>query len=243
MHFAEPLTRGRLIRRYKRFLADVRLEDGTELTAHCPNPGSMLSVSDPGATVWLSHSDKASRKLPHTLELIETPGGIVGINPNRANALAEEAIVAGRIEALTGYATIRREIRYGANSRIDLLLQDEARPDCYVEVKSVTLRRDAGTDGLAEFPDAVTKRGAKHLRELSDAVVAGARAVMLFVIQRADCERFAVARDIDPGYSDAFELAKTAGVEMLAVACRLSPASIEVGVTLEFAVELAHDLH
>ncbi|MDH3234211.1 MAG: DNA/RNA nuclease SfsA, partial [Alphaproteobacteria bacterium] len=129
MQFAEPLSRGRLIKRYKRFLADIRFDDGAEVTAHCPNPGSMLSVSDPGATVWLSRSDNPKRKLAHTLELIETPGGLVGINPNRANEIVREAIAGGHIEALAGYTAIRREVRYGSNSRIDLLLEDENRSD------------------------------------------------------------------------------------------------------------------
>jgi sugar fermentation stimulation protein A len=233
MRFADPLRRGRLVKRYKRFLADVRFDDGEEVTAHCPNPGSMISVSDPGSTVWLSHSDNPKRKLAHTLELIETPGGLVGVNPNRANALAREAIEGGRIAALAGYGAIRREVRYGVNSRIDLLLADDGRPDCYVEVKSVTMRRDDGALGLAEFPDAVTKRGAKHLGELAAVAAEGARAVMLFLAQRADCGRFAVAADIDPGYAEAFQAAAAAGVEMLAVRCAVDPQGIAVADSLE----------
>ena len=243
MQFDQTLARGRLIKRYKRFLADVRTDDGTELTAHCPNPGSMRSVSDPGSTVWLSRSDNPARKLSHTLELIETPGGLVGVNPNRANAIAEEAIGAEQIETLAGYGTIRREVRYGVNSRIDLLLQDDNRPDCYVEVKSVTMRRDTDAGGLAEFPDAVTKRGAKHLDELSEVVRQGGRAVMLFLAQRGDCTRFAVAHDIDPGYAAAFKKASTAGVEMHAVYCNLSPAGISVAGSLPIEADLARDLH
>jgi sugar fermentation stimulation protein A len=259
MRFAEPLIRGRLIKRYKRFLADIRLDDGAALTAHCPNPGSMLSVSDPGSTVWLSRSDNPKRKLAHTLELIETPGGPVGVNPNRANALTREAIEDGRIAALAGYATIRPEVRYGENSRIDLLLQAAGRPDCYVEVKSVTMRRDmsaggagvpgdgAGAprpaEGVAEFPDAVTKRGAKHLAELSGVAAAGGRAVMLFLAQRTDCGRFAVAADIDPAYRQALTAAAAAGVEMMAFRCAVSPAAIELAAALEFVPELARDLH
>jgi sugar fermentation stimulation protein A len=233
MRFADPLRRGHLIKRYKRFLADVRFDDGEEVTAHCPNPGSMLSVSDPGSTVWLSHSDNPKRKLAHTLELIETPGGLVGVNPNRANDLAREAIEAGTIEPLAGYGTIRREVRYGVNSRIDLLLQDDGRPDCYVEVKSVTMRRNGGETGLAEFPDAVTKRGAKHLDELAAMVAKGSRAVMLYLAQRSDCGHFAVAADIDPGYADALKHATAAGVETLAVRCTLDPEGISVSDSLE----------
>ena len=238
MRFADPLRRGRLIKRYKRFLADVRFDDGEEVTAHCPNPGSMLSVSDPGSTVWLSHSDNPKRKLAHTLELIETPGGLVGVNPNRANELAREAIEAGKIAALAGYGAIRREVRYGVNSRIDLLLEDDGRPDCYVEVKSVTMRRNGGETGLAEFPDAVTKRGAKHLGELSAMVAEGSRAVMLYLTQRADCRHFAVAADIDPTYANAFEAAAAAGVEMLAVCCTLDPEGITVSESLEIRGEI-----
>ncbi|MEJ2122596.1 MAG: DNA/RNA nuclease SfsA [Alphaproteobacteria bacterium] len=233
MRFADPLRRGRLIKRYKRFLADVRFDDGEEVTAHCPNPGSMLSVSDPGSRVWLSHSDNPKRKHSHTLELIETPGGLVGVNPNRANDLAREAIEAGAIAALAGYGTIRREVRYGVNSRIDLLLQDDGRPDCYVEVKSVTMRRNGGEMGIAEFPDAVTKRGAKHLGELAAMVAGGPRAVMLYLAQRSDCGQFAVAADIDPGYAEALEHATAAGVETLAVRCSLDPDGIAVSDSLE----------
>lgn len=237
MEYAQPLIPGRLIKRYKRFLADIAFEDGREETVHCANPGSMLSVSTPGSAVWLSRSDNPKRKLPLTLELIETDTGLVGINPMLANRIAEEAIASGRIETLGGYTGIRREVRYGENSRIDLLLEADGRPPCYVEVKSVTLRRspDTGIDtapGLAEFPDAVTTRGAKHLRELSAIVQNGGRAVMLYVAQRADCEQFSVASDIDPGYLEAFSAGRAAGVEMLAVSCSVTPQGIEISNTL-----------
>ncbi len=237
MEYAQPLIPGRLIKRYKRFLADIAFDDGQETTAHCANPGSMLSVSTPGSAVWLSRSDNPKRKLPLTLELIETDCGLVGINPMLANRLAEEAIQSGRIEALAGYASLRREVRYGENSRIDLLLEAPGQPPCYVEVKSVTLRRtqDAagnGAPGLAEFPDAVTTRGAKHLRELAAVVRAGGRAVMLYIAQRGDCDRFSVASDIDPGYLEAFLAGRAGGVEMLAVSCSVTPRAIEVSDTL-----------
>ena len=235
MRYPEPLARGRLVKRYKRFLADVALDDGGEITAHCPNPGSMRTVSDPGSPVWLSHSDNPKRKLAWTLELIETASAIVGVNPMRANALAAEAIEAGTIGALTGYGGMRREVRYGENSRIDLLLQDGPGPDCHVEVKSVTMRRDETGSGLAEFPDAVTKRGAKHLVELTEVVRSGGRAVMLFVAQRGDCERFAVAADIDPGYAEALKAARAAGVEALAYRCTVAPAGIEITQALAIA--------
>lgn len=242
MEYAQPLIPGRLIKRYKRFLADIAFDDGHEETAHCANPGSMLAVSTPGSKVWLSRSDNPKRKLPLTLELIETDTGLVGINPMLANRIAEEAIDGGRIEALNGYTGIRREVRYGDNSRIDLLLEADGRPPCYVEVKSVTLRRSPdsldpnaagrGAPGLAEFPDAVTTRGAKHLRDLSAVVQAGGRAVMLYIAQRADCDRFCVASDIDPAYLEAFSAGRAAGVEMLAVSCSLTPRAIEISGTL-----------
>ncbi|MHA1538199.1 MAG: DNA/RNA nuclease SfsA [Alphaproteobacteria bacterium] len=237
MEFPQTLIPGRLIKRYKRFLADIAFADGSETTAHCANPGSMLSVSTPGSAVWLSRSDNPKRKLPLTLELIETPSGLVGINPMLANRLAEEAIESGRIATLDGYDSLRREVRYGENSRIDLLLEAPGRPPCHVEVKSVTLRRPpdgAGESapGLAEFPDAVTTRGAKHLRELTAVVEAGGRAVMLYIVQRGDCDRFSLAGDIDPGYREAYRAALAAGVEMLAVRCSVTPQAIEVGEAL-----------
>lgn len=242
MEFSQPLIPGRLIKRYKRFLADIAFDDGHEATAHCANPGSMLSVSTPGSTVWLSRSDNPKRKLPLTLELIETKSGLVGINPMLANHLAEEAIESGRIGALAGYTSLRREVRYGENSRIDLLLEAPERPPCYVEVKSVTLRRtpdDCGPDaagksapGLAEFPDAVTTRGAKHLRELAAVVQSGGRAVMLYLAQRGDCDNFAIAGDIDPDYEAAFAAGRAGGVEMLAVSCSVTKRAIEVSSAL-----------
>jgi sugar fermentation stimulation protein A len=234
MEFSQSLIPGRLIKRYKRFLADIAFEDGQETTAHCANPGSMLSVSTPGSAVWLSRSDNPKRKLPLTLELIETASGLVGINPMLANRLAEEAIEGGRIEALAGYTSLRREVRYGENSRIDLLLEAAGRRPCHVEVKSVTLRRppDDANNGLAEFPDAVTTRGAKHLRELAAVVRAGGRAVMLYIAQRADCHGFSIAGDIDPGYREAFVAGRAAGVEMLAVRCSVTPRAIEVSGAL-----------
>lgn len=236
MRYPEPLARGRLIRRYKRFLADVVLDDGAAITAHCPNPGSMLGVSAPGSTVWLSHSDDPKRKLPYRLELIDAGPSLVGVNPNLANTIAAEAIAAGRIPELAGYARMRREVRYGENSRIDLLLEDDleenGRPPCHVEVKSVTMRRDTGAHGTAEFPDAATKRGTKHLGELAAVVASGGRAAMLYVAQRSDCQAFAVAADIDPAYAAAFASARAAGVTMIAVGCTVSPEGIDIAAPL-----------
>lgn len=236
MRFAAPLIPGILIQRYKRFLADVRLADGQTITATCPNTGSMLGLTDPGARVWLSESDSATRKYRHTWEMVEADLGkgpaLVGINTGHPNKLVAEAIAAGRIGALKGYAGLRREVKYGVNSRIDILLEDPARGLCYVEIKNVHLSRKAG---LAEFPDCVTERGAKHLREMSDMVRAGHRAVMVYLVQRGDAKRFAFCGDIDPGYVAAYRLARAAGVEAIAVRCKLSPEAITVDKPIPLA--------
>lgn len=229
MKFPQPLVRGRLVRRYKRFLSDVDLGNGEVVTAHCPNPGSMMGLLAPEAEVWLSPARGRGRKLPFTWEIVRAVDGLVGINTGRANALAAEAIAAGRIPELNGYSGMRREVPYGDAARIDLLLEAPERPKCYVEVKNVTLRRDAGrSPGAAEFPDAVTARGARHLRELSRVAAAGDRAVLLYVVQREDCDRFRVAEDIDPAYAAAFAEARPAGVEALCYSCNISPEAIEL---------------
>ncbi|HXF54645.1 MAG TPA: DNA/RNA nuclease SfsA [Hyphomicrobiaceae bacterium] len=229
MQFPGPLLRGRLIRRYKRFLADVVLDSGETVTAACPNTGSLLGLSDPGAVVWLSTSDSPTRKYRHTWELVEANldgrRRLVGINTSHPNRLVAEAIDARRLAALSGYALLRREVRYGRASRVDLLLECPQRGLCYVEIKNVHMMR---RPGLAEFPDSVTARGARHLAELAAMVAAGHRAVMLFLIQRADATRLALARDIDPAYAAAFDAAMRAGVEMLAYRCRLSPQAITI---------------
>lgn len=231
MRFPKPLRRGRLVRRYKRFLADVLLDSGEAVTAACPNTGSMLGLVAPGSVVWLSESDSPTRKYRHTWELVEADLGkgpaLVGINTGHPNRLVAEAIVAGAIEELAGFAGLRREVRYGRASRIDLLLEDPARGLAYVEVKNVHLSRKAG---LAEFPDSVTARGVKHLEELSDMVRAGHRGVMLFLIQRADARRFSLAADIDRAYAAAFGKAAAAGVEAIAYRCRMSPEEIRLDV-------------
>lgn len=232
MRWPEPLIQGRLIRRYKRFLADVVLEDGREVTVHCPNPGRMLGLDAPGSRVWLSRARNPFRTLPLTLELVETAGGLVGINTLHPNRLAEEAIREGRIPELAGYATVRREVAYDQGCRIDLLLQAEGRPDCFVEVKNVHLRRTES----AEFPDAVTARGARHLGALSRQVASGARAVILYVVQRTDCRDFRIAADIDPVYAAAFARALAGGVEALCRQCRVGLEEIRLAGPLPIDV-------
>lgn len=225
MRFPVPLTSGRLIRRYKRFLADCLLDSGEEVTAHVANSGSMLGLAMPGARVYLARSDDPKRKLAWSWQLVEVDGALVGIDTGLSNRIVAEAIAAGRIPALAGYETLRREVPYGARSRVDMLLEAEGRPPCYVEVKSVTLSRRAG---VAEFPDAVTARGAKHLAELANMVAVGARAVLVYLVQRGDCDRFELAADIDPTYAVAAAAALATGVEMLVVHADVSPAGIEI---------------
>ena len=229
MQFPSPLVRGTLLQRYKRFLADVRLDSGETITATCPNTGSMLGLTAPGTRVWLSTSDKPTRKYRHTWEMLEVDigrgPGLVGINTGHPNRLVAEAIAQGRLEALASYGSLRREVKYGRNSRIDILLEDPVRGVCYVEVKNVHMMR---RHGLAEFPDCVTERGVKHLVELTDMVRHGHRAVMVYLVQRADASRFAFAHDLDPTYAAAFAAAHAAGVEAIAVRCRLSAEAIAV---------------
>ena len=229
MKFPTPLLRGTLIQRYKRFLADVRMEDGSVVVATCPNTGSMMGLCEPGQTVWLSTSDSPTRKYKHTWELVEHDLGkgpkLVGVNTGHPNKIVAEAIVAGQIEGLGGYGLLERERKYGKNSRIDILLSDPVRGRAYVEIKNVHMSRHAG---LAEFPDSVTERGAKHLVELSDMVAEGHRAVMVYLIQRNDVTSLSLARDVDPRYAAAFDLAAIAGVEMLAMRCKLSISAITV---------------
>ena len=229
MKVPAPLIRGRLIKRYKRFLADITLDDGRELTATCPNTGSMLGLTAPGSAVWLSKSDSPTRKYAHTWELIENDLGagpqLVGINTNHPNKIVAEAIEAKKIPELKGFASLKREVKYGVSSRIDILLDDPAKGLAYVEIKNVHLMR---TSGLAEFPDSVTERGVKHLHELAAMVAAGHRAVMVYLIQRADAESLAFAADIDPAYAAALQTARQAGVETLAYRCRMTLDGIEL---------------
>ncbi len=228
MKFPDPLIPGRLIRRYKRFLTDVELKDGEVVVAHCANSGSMLGVKEPGSEVWLSPARNPDRKLRYTWELIRVGDTLVGINTALPNKIVEEAIQQGKIPELGGYETLRREVKYGKNSRIDILLEDPARPACYVEVKNVTLRRGLEDGDPVEFPDSVTTRGTKHLVELSDMVAQGHRSVMVYLVQREDAETFTIAGDIDPDYKAALQKAMEAGVEIVCYDCALDTDRIEV---------------
>lgn len=224
MKFDLPLIETRLVKRYKRFLADVELPSGEIITVHCANPGSMLGLTKTGNRAWISDSQNPKRKLQFSLEIIEVDGVMVGINTSHPNKLAKEAIETGRIPQLIGYKTLRTEVKYGENSRIDILLQDENKPDTYVEVKNVHFVR---TPNLHEFPDSVTARGAKHLDEMAREVEKGNRAVMLYVIQRNDGEEFQFAKDLDPNYYEAFRRANAKGVEAIAIRCNVGIEGIE----------------
>lgn len=232
MKFETPLISGKLIKRYKRFLADVELDDGSIITAHCANSGSMLSLNVPGSRVWLTPNDNPKRKLKFTWEIIEiateNESAMVGINTQHPNAIVAEAISNSEIPELVGYKTLKREVKYGQNSRIDILLQSAGKPDCYVEVKNVTMKRDPDPSSPAEFPDSVTKRGAKHLVELANMVNDGNRAVMFYLIQRTDCKSFTLAGDIDPVYAEEFAKARKAGVEVICYGCNISPLEISI---------------
>jgi sugar fermentation stimulation protein A len=232
MRFSEPLMPARLVRRYKRFLADVVLPDGVETTVHCPNPGSMMGLDQPGSKVWLSRSANPKRKLPLTFEMVEVAGGLVGINTMHPNRLVEEAIRNDVIVELRGYQVRRREVAYDQGCRIDFLLEGEGRAPCFVEVKNVHFKRDRE----AEFPDCVTKRGARHLEALARQVAAGARAVTAYVVQRTDCRAFSLADDIDPAYAAAFAKARGGGVEMICYRCDVSPDEIKLASALPIVI-------
>ncbi len=236
MRFPAPLIPATLLKRYKRFLADVILPNGEGVTAHVANPGAMTGLAMPGARVWLSKSDDPKRKLPYAWELVEVDLGagteLVGVNTALPNRLVHAALGDGGIAECAGYATVRREVKYGANSRVDFVLDCPHRGPCYVEVKNVHLMR---TPGLAEFPDSVTARGARHMEELAAMAASGARAVMLFLIQIGSATHFAPARDIDPKYAAALARARAEGVETLAYRCVLSTDGIALGARVAIA--------
>ncbi len=224
MKFETPLLRGRFLRRYKRFFADVELDSGETVVAHTPNTGSLLTCKEPGSLAYLSSNDNPKRKLKYTWELVQSGRALVGVNTLLANGLAAEAIAAGLIPELRGYPGLRREVKYGVNSRVDLLLEGGGRPSCYVEVKNVSM----GSHGVASFPDAVSERAAKHMRELAAQVRAGDRAAVLFVVQRGDCRRFTPADEIDPTYGKALRAAAAEGVQVLAYQAKVSPKEIKL---------------
>lgn len=232
MRFQTPLVPATLLRRYKRFLADARLADGREITAHCANPGSMMGLAEPGSRIWLEPNDDPRKKLRFGWRLVEhSDGHFTGVDTAVPNRMLRAALEGGQVPGLDGYGAVRAEVPYGEGSRIDFLLTGDGRPDCYVEVKSVTLSRRAG---LAEFPDSVTARGTKHLNELSGMAQAGHRAVMLYLVQRTDCSSVTLAADIDPAYARAWHAATLAGVETLALDCRITPEEIALGKPIEF---------
>jgi sugar fermentation stimulation protein A len=231
MEFATPLVPARLIKRYKRFLADVRLEDGQEVTAHCANPGSMMGLAEPGTKVWLEPNDDPKKKLKFGWRLVDHENGhFTGVDTSIPNRALKAALMAHQVPGLPPYNLVRAEVKYGQNSRIDFLLSGQG-PDTYVEVKSVTLSRQ---EGIAAFPDSVTVRGSKHLDELAAMVAEGHRAVMFYLVQRTDCSVVTLAGDIDPAYLAAFDRAQAVGVEVLAQACQISPQAITLGEPLPF---------
>ena len=231
MQFSGPLIRARLIKRYKRFLADVTLEDGTDVTVHCANPGAMIGLAEPDTTVWLTKSNNPKRKLAYSWELSETEQGLVGINTGHPNKIVKEALLAQAVPELAAYGTVRPEVMYGEGSRVDFLLSQDGLPDAYVEVKNVHLFRQPD---LAEFPDSVTARGTKHLKELANMARSGCRAVMLYLIQRDNCEKFSIASDIDPTYAASLTEACKAGVEVIAYNCHINKDGIAIGGSVAY---------
>jgi sugar fermentation stimulation protein A len=231
MQFESTLLEGRFLKRYKRFFLDAELPDGSVITAHSVNTGNLYGVQNVGARVWLSRASNPNRKLAYTWEAVEVDGTMVGINTSRTNKLAEEALIRGLFPCFPASGLIvRREVKYGQNSRVDFLVSTPDGKDCYLEVKNVHMRR---TGTLAEFPDSVTERGAKHMYELAECVKAGHRAMVMFIVQRSDVRQFRAAADIDPAYDAALRYAASGGVEVYAHACEVSPEAIAVSHPLE----------
>lgn len=229
----QDLQEGRLLRRYKRFLADVELPSGEVITVHCPNTGAMTGCAEPGWRVWLSRSDSKTRKYPHTWELVETDQGMACVHSAKANTVVREAFEAGLIPGFEAYTGLRREVKYGQGSRADLLLEGDA-GRAFIEVKSVTLCRDGG-QGL--FPDAVSDRGRKHIAELQAIRDDTTRAVLFFCVFHAGVERVSAAGDIDPRYRDALAVAIDAGLEVLAWGAEVSPVGISLVRPLPFTLD------
>lgn len=239
MRFPGPLIEGRLVRRYKRFLADIEVADGSLVTAHCANPGAMLGLNQPGSRVLLSASTNPARKLGFSWELVEAdlPGGLqwVGINTIRPNALVAEAFAEGRLAPLSEYASLRPEVRYGRASRVDFLATGEGVPPCHVEVKNCHLLRQPG---LAEFPDCVAARSARHMDDLTEVVAQGGRAMLIVVVQM-QADRFDVARDLDPAFDRAFTAAMAGGVEIHAYRCRIGPTEVTIAEAIAVVSRLS----
>ena len=232
MKFSTPLIQGTLIKRYKRFLADIQLADGSIVIAHCPNTGAMTGCAEPGWKVWLSPSNNPKRKLLFTWEVVLTDQlNWIGINTQKANILVKEAIQETNIAELAGYKTLQGEVRFGEeNSRIDFLLTDPEKPDCYVEVKSVTLL----DNNAGYFPDSKTVRGQKHLRELNLIAKQGKRAVLFFCVQHSGIQSVQVAKHIDPDYAKELKQAMLSGVQILCYGCKISPEKIYINQSLPF---------
>ncbi len=232
MRFQTDLVPARLVKRYKRFLADCTLDDGRAVTAHCANPGSMMGLADPGTKVWLEPNDDPRKKLRYGLRLVDHENGhLTGVDTSLPNRVLKDALEAREISGLPGYDTVRSEVKYDTDSRIDFLLQGADGVDTYVEVKSVTLSR---TKGLAEFPDSVTARGTKHLQALARVVEAGQKAIMLYFVQRTDCDAVTLADDIDPKYAAAFTEAQQAGVDVLSLSADINTSGVTVARRLQF---------
>ena len=230
MQFQSNLVSGRLVKRYKRFFADVELSNGRIVTAHCPNTGSMLGLANHGVKVWLEPNEDPRKKLKYSWKLVDHENGhFTGVDTNIANKIVNEALLQGKILEVLDYDIILREQKYGANSRVDFLLINGSKT-CYLEVKSVTLCRQ---EKIAEFPDTVTSRGAKHLKELSKTVSTNTRAIVLYLVQRSDCNYFKIADDLDQTYLNETILSKNSGVEFVSYRVNFLSNGIELGYKLE----------
>ena len=233
MKFSNNLIKAKFVKRYKRFFSDHILENGQVVTAHCPNTGAMTGVAKEGITSWLSESNDPKRKLKWTWELTQENDTIVGVNTHNPNKIIQEAINNKEIKELLNYKILKREVKYGVNSKIDIFLQDDNKVNCYVEIKNVHLSREKG---LAEFPDGITSRGTKHLKELANVAKDGDRAVMLYLIQRNDCNYFKIAEDIDIEYGKAFIDALNAGVEVICIDTILNTSEINIGKKIKLLI-------
>ena len=230
----KKFLKGRLIKRYKRFFVDVQLDNGEQITAHCPNTGSMMGLLDEGNIVYLSESDNIKRKLKYTLEIIKVKKANVGVNTHRANRIVEKAILEGKIKSLGKKLLLTREVKYGENSRIDFLITNEKKENIFLEVKNVTLSKK---NNLAEFPDSVTERGSKHLIELTKLIKKDKRSIMLYLIQRDDCKKFTTAGYIDPIYENNLKKAIKSGVEVLCYDCTFKNNMIELNKKIKFIIK------